>query len=334
MPITLADIAANTQDDIDFSLIEELRMGSPFLLNALQFDDVVVPGTNGGTLTSGYTRLQNSRGATTRQVNTEYPAFEAKKKRVTVDLVPVGARYNLDRVIARLGAASEVDFQQSQALTAVISKFNDLFINGTAGSDFDTANPSFEGLDSIISGTIMDSYATGTTPWDFDTLTSKSDALAVTTALRAWLRRFVRRPDVFFVNEDGATFLDKVNDWIDYYNAVNDSFGIATTTFANIPYVDLGMKPGSYDQDDILDGTTAEADQWIIPTVAGVTTIYGAVFGLDALHGLSTPGQLFFNALPDFTSAGAVKPGELELGPVAIAAKQVRSVGAFRVKVR
>lgn len=334
MPITLADIAANTQDDIDFSLIEELRMGSPYLLNALQFDDVVVPGTNGGTLTAGYTRLQNSRSASTRQVNTEYPAFEAKKKRVTVDLVPLGARYNLDRVIARLGAASEVSFQQSQALTGVISKFNDLAINGVTGADFDSANPSFEGLDAIVSGTIMDSYSTGTTPWDFDTLTAKSDALKVTTALRAWLRRFVRKPDVFFVNEDGATFLDTVNDWIDYYNAVNNSFGVEVPTFANIPYVDLGMKPGDYDQDDILDGTTPESDNWIIPTTAGVTTIYGVCFGLDGLHGLSTPGQLFFNALPDFTSAGAVKPGEIELGPVAIAAKQVRAVGAFRVKVR
>lgn len=332
MSLTLADVQANVADDIDYNLIDELRMGSSMLLDRLVFDDTVTPGTAGGTLTAGYKRLQSTRPAHTRQVNTEYPAFEAKTKRVTVDLIPVGARYNIDRVIARIGATSEVAFQQQQAVTATIAKFNDLFINGEAGHDFDDVDPQFEGIDSIVTGTITEWTDNGSA-FDFDTLTDKASALAVTRQLRAWLRKFNGKPDVFLVNEDGAAFLDTVNDLISYYNAVNDSFGVDVPTFDRIPYVDLGTKPGTVDQDDVL---TGEADEeWVIPTdVSGVTSIYGVRFGLDSVHGYATPGNLFFQALPEFSSAGAVKPGEVELGPVAIACKTTRGVGAFRVKVR
>jgi len=332
MVLNLADVQANVQDDIDYNLIDELRMGSPLLLDRLQFDDSVVPGVGGGTLTAGYTRLMSTRPAHTRQVNTEYPAFEAKKKRVTTDLIPIGARYNLDRVIARLGATSEVAFQQTQAVRATIAKFNDLFINGEAGHDFDDAAPEFEGIDSIVTGTITE-WSDNGTAFDFDTIVSKENALAVTRQLRAWLRKFDGRPDVFMVNEDGAAFLDAINDWITYYNAVTTAWGLEIPTFAGIPYIDLGTKPGTVDQDGVL---TGEADEdWVIPTSpSGVTTIYAARFGLDSVHGYATPGNLFFQALPDFSGAGAVKPGEVELGPVAIAAKKVRGVGAFRVKVR
>ena len=335
MPITLADVQSNTADDIDYSIIEEIRQNSEYLINALTFDDTVTPGTGGGTLTAGYQRMKSMRSATTRQVNTEYPAFEAKRQKVTVDLVPVGARYNLDRVIARVGAVAEVSFQQSQAVKATVAKFGDLFINGTAGHDFDSATPEFEGLDSIVTGTITDFDNAGA-PWDFDTITDKATALAATQKLRQWIRRFVRRPDVLFVNEDSAAWLDMLNDYIGYYNPQSSAFGVEVPTFAGIPYVDLGLKAGAYEQDDLDDGTVSmTGSDAIIGTDAGVTSIYGVCYGIDAVHGYSVAGGgLFFQALPDFQSAGAVKPGEVELGPVAIAVKQTRAAGAFRVKVQ
>lgn len=336
MPITLADVASNLEDDFDFAIVEEIRQNSEYLLNALTFDDVVMPGTNAGTLTTGYQRMKSMRSATTRQVNTEYPAFEAKRQKVTVDLVPIGARYNLDRVIARIGAINEVNFQQSQAVKATIAKFGELFINGSAGRSFDDAVPEFEGLDSIVTGTVTDWDNAGS-PWDFDTITDKASALAATRQLRAWIRSFVRRPDVLFLNEDAHAWLDSLNDWIGYYNPQSSAFGSTVPTFDGIPYVDLGLKPGAYDQDDLDDGTiTATGSDAIIGTNAGVTSIYGVVYGLDGVHGYSTPGPdgLFFQALPQFGSAGAVKPGEVELGPVAIAVKQTRAAGAFRVKVQ
>lgn len=331
MAITLASIQADLNDDIDYATVDELRMGSPFLLNALTFDDTVIPGTTGGTLTAGYTRHAATRPASTRQENTEYPAFEAKKRRVTVDLVPVGARYNIDRVHARIGATSQVAFQQAEAVRATIAKFSDLFINGVAGKDFSDADPEFEGIDSIVTGTITE-WKDGDDPFDYDTITDKAGALAVSRQLRAWLRKMDGAPTAFFVNDDGAAFLDQVNDWLNYYSAVDNGFGAEVPTYRGIPYVNLGQKPGTVDQDQVLTGEASEDD--IIPTDEnGVTTIYAARLGLDSVHGYATPGTLFEQWLPDFSNAGAVKPGEVELGPVAIAAKRTRGLGAFRVKV-
>jgi hypothetical protein len=139
-------------------------------------------------------------------------------------------------------------------------------------------------------------------------------------------------PAVFFVNNDGAAFHDTVNDFLSASTTTADQFGRDVPTFRGIPYVLLGNKPGAVDENNILTGVAAEDE--IIPTNgSGVTSIYAVQFGIDAVHGYSTPGTLFNQWLPDFSTAGAVKPGEVELGPVALAVKRVRSAGAFRVDV-
>lgn len=332
MAITLADVqGVNVDPDINYFTIDELRQGSPYLLNLLQFDNIVTPGTAGGTLTSGYTRISHTRPAHTRQENTEYPAFEAKKRRVTVDLIPIGARYNIDRIHARLGAVSEVSFQQGEAVRATVAKFNDLFINGVAGRDFSDASPEFEGIDAIVTGTITESDNNGN-PWDYSNITSKDQAIAASLKLRQWLRRFDATPDVFFVNEDGAQFLDTINSWLGYEQTTQDQFGRDVPTYRGIPYVDLGGRGGTVDENAVLTGAATEGN--VIDTDDnGNTSIYGVRFGLDSVHGISTTGALFDQWLPNFDDAGAVKPGEVELGPVAIAAKRTRGAGAFRVKV-
>lgn len=321
MVISLADVQVTTADDITYNLIDETRKNS-FLMNALQWDDVVTPGTNGGSLTTGYTRLKTERSADTRKENTEYPAREAKKERVTVDLVPMGARYNIDRIYARLGDAltNEVIFQQNEARKATVAKFTDLFINGVA-ADFTEDVPEFDGLDAIVSGTSTESFGTGTTAHQFQAITDKAGAMAAKRALSAWLRTMDGQPDVFFVNQDGAAWLEQIADWIGFYTQTENEWGNAVSSYRGIPYIDLGEKDGSSDP---IIGTDA----------GGVTTIYAVRFGLDSVHGYTTAGgNVLDQWLPDFTVAGAVKPGEVELGPVAIAAKRTKGVGAFRVRV-
>lgn len=58
--------------------------------------------------------------------------------------------------------------------------------------------------------------------------------------------------------------------------------------------------------------------------------------GLDGFHGVTTTdGQLVKTWLPDFTTAGAVKRGEVELGPVAVALKATKAAAVLRnIKVR
>jgi hypothetical protein len=59
-------------------------------------------------------------------------------------------------------------------------------------------------------------------------------------------------------------------------------------------------------------------------------------FGLDAFHGVSIAGgQLVQQWMPDFTTAGAVKTGEVELGPVAVALKRTKAAAVRRnIKVQ
>lgn len=66
----------------------------------------------------------------------------------------------------------------------------------------------------------------------------------------------------------------------------------------------------------------------------GLTDLYAVRFGADAFHGVKVPGQIIKQWLPDFSTAGAVKTGEVEMGPVAVALKASKAAAVFRnVKV-
>lgn len=62
----------------------------------------------------------------------------------------------------------------------------------------------------------------------------------------------------------------------------------------------------------------------------GLTDIYAVRFGLDGFHGVAVPGQLIQTWLPDFSTAGAVKKGEVEMGPVAVVLKASKAAGVLR----
>lgn len=319
MAITLEDLQATVADDIDYNVIDETRRNS-LLLDSLQFDQAVTPGTAGGTLTYGYTRLDARRAADTRQENHEYPAREAKKKRQTVDLIPVGARFNIDRVYARIGAVDETAFQMSEANKASIAKIQDQFINGVA-ADFTEDVPEIGGLDAAVTGTTTESFATGTTPWDFSNITTKEQALQFRQAFRAWLRKLDGAPTMFITGDEGQGLLEMIGDWTTYYTETTDDLDRNIARFGNTPVVNPGVKDGSNDPIVGIDDD-------------GVTSIYAVRLGLDSVHGVTTAGSpLLQTWLPDFERAGAVKPGEVEYGPLALAYKKTRGIGAFRVKV-
>lgn len=320
MTITLNDALVNAQDDVDFHVIDEFRKDSHHVLDRLTFDDSVVPGATGAALIYGYTRVTEERGAAFRQQNTEYTPADAKRQRFTVPLSPLGGSYTVDRVLANVGpaATNEIAFQTGQLIKSSQAKFADEFINGVE-EDFANAAPGFDGIDAAVTGTSTESFATGSTPWDWDTIDSKDDALLVKRAISGWLDS-MDGVDVLYVNKDGKQFLEFVADYIGYFNSTVDEFGRRVSTFRDIPFVDLGAKAG----------TTAD----IISTDAGVTSIYAVRFGLDGVHGAAVAGGQFVRTwLPDFSTAGAVKKGEAELGPVGLAIKATKSIGALRMKV-
>lgn len=147
MPVSLAQAALNTQDDLDMMVIDEFRKSSA-ILDTLDFHDAVNPSGGGSTLTYGYHRVLTERGAAFRAINSEYSAEEATKERITTDLKPLGGAFEIDRVLAQVARGAEVSFQMSQVIKSTSTKFQDEVINGDVGVD---AN-GFDGLDKALTG--------------------------------------------------------------------------------------------------------------------------------------------------------------------------------------
>lgn len=88
---------------------------------------------------------------------------------------------------------------------------------------------------------------------------------------------------------------------------------------------------------EITDGGVTIADLAAGDAPAtGLTDLYAYRVGLDGFHGVTTVGSpLVKTWLPDFSSAGAVKKGEVELGPVAVALKATKAAAVLRnIKVQ
>jgi hypothetical protein len=95
----------------------------------------------------------------------------------------------------------------------------------------------------------------------------------------------------------------------------------------------LGRKVMRYGDWVLLDiGDRADGASPIIPmTVGGVTDLYAVTFGLDSVHAASPAGtQLVQTWMPDFSLAGAVKTGEIEMGPCALVVKNTKAAGVLR----
>jgi hypothetical protein len=87
----------------------------------------------------------------------------------------------------------------------------------------------------------------------------------------------------------------------------------------------------------VTDGGVAE-DVTVAETAntGGLTDLYAVRIALDGFHGVSTVGSpLVQTWLPDFAQPGAVKKGEVELGPVSVALKATKAAAVFRrIRVR
>ena len=310
MAVTLAQAKLNVQDDIQAGIIDEFAKSS-YLLNNIPFDDVVSPLGGGATMTYGYTRLVTQPTAAFRAVNEEYTPQEVKKQRYTVDLKIFGGAFEIDRIIAGMGGiVDEVQLQAAQKAKAASALFCDTVING----DSATNAKAFDGLDVALTGT--DTEVT--------TTADLSTSALVTTNYMAFLDEFDEflsnlngTPDALLMNSKMAAKMRAVARRAGMYQTTQDAYGRTVEQYGGIPFVDLGAKPGS---NDPIVGITA----------AGKTDIYAVRFGLDAFHAISMAGQPPVRMwLPDFSTAGAVKKGEVEM-TAAVALKTSKSCGVFR----
>ncbi|QKW08046.1 phage capsid protein [Streptomyces sp. NA04227] len=335
MAITLADAKLNTLDDIDLNVIDEFRKSS-WLLDNLTFDQAVNPAGGGATLTYGYTRLVAERGAAFRPYNTEYDVAEAKRARYSVDLVPLGGAFEIDRVLANLGpaASNEVTLQMQQVIKAARAFFADQVINGRS-----VATPNgevgFDGLDVALAGSTTEVGAETVQDWTGEAIGDDrgraNDALDV---LDAFLRKLDGPPSALLANEETIGRVVSLARRAGYYTHSEDAFGRQIEGYRGIPLVNLGAKAGT--NDPVIPIEQREIAQGEAPLVQHLSDLYAVRLGLDGFHGVTTTaGNLVQQWMPDFTTAYAVKRGEVELGPVAVVLKATKAAAVLRnIKVR
>ena len=333
MVVTLAEARNNTNVDLDVTVINEFRKRS-VILDALVFDDVVSPSGGGSSLDYGYRRQVTQRSAAFRPYNTEYTPTEVTTQKYSVTLAPLGGSFQIDRVLAKLGpaASGEVALQMSNVITATITKFQDAVINGDTAVD----SAGFDGLDKALVGSATEINAT--------TVINLTDFSNTET-----IQSFLDVIDEFFSVLDGPPTLVLGNRYLlsrvraaarragvyqrDPMENLLDQNGrpIIRESYGSIVFADPGEKAGTSDPILPLQARTVGGT-----AQTGLADLYAVRIGLDGFHAVSTiGGQIVQTWLPDFTHAGAVKTGEVELGPVGIALKRTKAAGVLRnLKVR
>lgn len=334
MVVSLVEAKRNAQEDLDVTVIDEFRK-TGVIPDSLIFDDAVNPAGGGATLTYGYRRLVTQATADTRAYNTEYTDQEVETQHFSTTLVPLGGSFSVDRVLAKVGpaASSAIALNMQQKIKATNAKFADLVING----DTATKATDFDGLDKALVGSSTEFRAnTVTNLTDFDT-----NARAE--------HKFLDDLDEFLSLLDGAPTIILGNKTVlarvraaarragmytkDPVEGLIGSNGrpIERETYGGILFGDAGEKAGSSDW--IIPVVTREVDS---VSTTGLTDLFAYRVGLDGFHGVSTAGgQLVSAWLPQFTSAGAVKRGEVEMGPVSVALKATKAAAVWRnLKVR
>lgn len=355
MPVTLAQAALNTLVDLDFSVIDNFRRYS-WLYDHIVFDDSVTPGTGGASLTYGYTQLVTAAPAAFRAFNTEYVPGQAVRQQKNVNLKPMGAAFSVDRALANLGpsATNEVTFQMQQAMTALKTQAQFAFIN--ADSAVDTNG--FDGLNKTLTGTSTEYFPNPGTGAGQSLLKIDQATLAATTQLGGVPAASMSALEIIddalslivpshtgsgdqgapgalepgvkaiLGNTKSIMRMRSLARAAGMYTQTRDDLGNPIETYGDFVLVDIGNKPD--DSAPIIPIST-RTPNLSDGAITGLTDLYAVSFGLDAVHGAAAAGSpLIQSWLPDFSIAGAVKTGEIELGPFALVVKNTKSCVVIR----
>lgn len=327
MPLTLAEAKVGMADKVDQNVIDEFRRAS-LLLDMLEFDDSVSPGTGGSTLTYGYMRLKTPSTVAVRSLNSEYIANEAKREEATAKVIILGGSFQVDRVIAETGGAvDEIDFQIKEKTKAGANYFHNLVINGTSaatGAGYITGT--FDGLKKVLSGSDTEYTA------EADISTSElldSNYNAFLDELDAFISRLAEKPDILLMNNEMLTKTRAAARRAGFYERTTDGFGRTVEKYNGIPLMDCG---------EYYNGSkTVQVVETSVPSSAayGETSIYAVKLGINAFHGISVDGsKMIHTYLPDLQAPGAVKTGEVELLAGAVL-KNSRMAGVLKgIKIK
>lgn len=318
MSITLEEAKKNVQDDLQLGVIDEFQK-SNWILEHIPFDDAVSPTGGGATPSYSYTRLKTQPTAGFRAINTEYTPAEVTKERHTVEIKVFGGAYEIDRVIANMGGiVSEIELQQAQKIKAAQALFNDTFINGDSAQD----TKAFDGLEKALTGSDTEYNKEGSIDLSTSELVTKNYQYFL-DMLDEFLGGLDGTPSFIAGNTKLIAKLRACARRASMYQTTMDNWGKQVESYAGIPFIDLKTKPGT--NTDVVQTDDTK----------GTTSLYVARLAMDGLHAVSLAGTSPVQTwLPDFSTAGAVKKGEVEMN-AAIALKASKAAGVFRnIKVK
>lgn len=315
MPVTLSQALQNTTDAVDMAVINEFRTST--LLDRITFDDVVNPAGGGATLTYTYRRQASLGTAAFRGLNSEYKPTETTTTKHSTDLKVLGGSYQIDRVIGKIGstATNEVSRQMADKVEATKAEFANAVINGDSAVTAD----SFDGLKKALAGSTTEN----TTLVDWSQPMSVDASFGVLDALDELIAAMDGEPTLLISNRAALAKIKAAARRASMYVEKPGPRETTIASYGNVVLFDAGKAAGPTNAD-------------IVPVTAGVTQIYAVRMGLDGFHGVSTVGgQLIQQWMPDFTKAGAVKTGEVEMGPVGVVLKKTKAAAVLtNVKVR
>lgn len=313
MPVTLAQASQNATDAVDINVIDEFRTSA--LLDQLVFDDVVSPAGGGATLTYSYRRLEALGTAQFRAVNTEYAPTEVTTTKHSSDLKILGGSFQIDRVLGKIGpaASGEVSLQMSQKIRAAQATFSDAVINGDSAINED----SFDGLSKALTGSNTELTGAAAAGFDWSGGMDEAKSFSVLDALDELLALMNGEPTLIISNAKALAKIRAAARRSSMYVREPGPGNSSLERYGSAVLFDAGKKAGTNTD--------------IIPVTAGTTDLYAVRIALDGFHGVSTAGgNLVETWLPDFTKAGAVKTGEVEMGPVSVALKATKAAAVAR----
>lgn len=327
MALTLLEMKEGMADKVVQSVVDTFVRKSE-ILELMQFDDAVSP-NGGSTLTYGYNQVKTPSQAAFRAINQEYVASEAKTVKKTVDLKVFGGSFQMDRVLnSASGNLNNLQFQVEQKIKAAIGTFHNAMING----DSTKKNLEFDGLDKMLVGTKSEFNKEAVI--DLSNMENlKKNASQFYENLVSLINK--TGANAILVNEQMKTKIQTVARELGYKTESEEAFGRVVTTIGEnkVRIIDLGnVVSESGDETPIIKvgARTVGGSQ------TGITDIYAVKFDVnEGFHGVSLTGNNSITAaLPDFTTPGAVKTGDVEM-VAAVALKNTKAAGILRnIKVQ
>lgn len=308
MAMTLNDMKAGMTDKVAQQVVDIFLRKSE-ILQMLPFDNCVSP-SGGSTLTYSYMQKKLPSVAAFRALNTEYTASEATLEKKSADLKVFGGKFSMDRVLKQAeGQFNNMAYQIEEKIAAAISLFHYTMINGNATTD----TKEFDGLDKMLAGTSTE--FNGSAVIDISTMSNlKTNADQLYEALQLLIKS--TDADALLMNTSMIGKIQTMARILGYKTDSEEAFGKKVVAMDGVRFMDLGKHY-------TVSGSTVTGNDCVKSGIArtistaqtGLTDIYAVKFDVnDGFHAASLTGNSAIRQyLPDFSTPGAVKGGEVEM---------------------